>query len=493
MFTSYLACNLGTERGRISLGTLDKGRLNISTLRRFPNTRTEGDDGLEWNIPDLFQHVTDALSEVGRTQETVNGVSCSSWGEDYLLFDPDGALITPVGAPPSKSMAKSMDHLMSRLSPEALYEETGAQLSPYSTLVQLTAEKSRRLSKAGKLMPIADGFNYLLSGEACVEASSASATQLYNPTHKSWSARLIHDTKLPARIFPQVIPGGTVLGPLRKAIADQTRIEDVDVVSSCSHEMAATMAGIPAEPGVNWAFLQMGTHSVIGTELPRACLDSSALRHGFTNEAGYGGTFRLSKPTVGFWILQECRRYWAEQNEELDLEMMMHLAGTADPFECLINPAAAMFLTPGEMPQKIKAFCRDSGQPIPRKPGPIIRCVLESIALYYRKALQDIEAVTGRKIDRLYMLSAGGGAKHPLLNNFIANAVQMPVVLCPEETRAAGNILVQAIALKHIHSLQEARSLAGQTLRCETVQPYAGVWDKAFDKLEQLTEAPAAT
>jgi len=465
----------------------------VSTLREFVNNPTHADDSVQWNIPDLFQHVTDSMTEVARSQEAVNSVSCTSWGEDYMLFDSGGALITPVCAPPSKSMSKSMDHLLSKLSLETLYEETGAQPSPYSTLVQLTAEKSRRLSKAGKLLPVADGFNYLLSGEARVEISSASTTQLYNPIHRNWSARLIHETRLPAKLFPQVVPGGTRLGPLRQAIADQTKIEDVEVVSSCSHEMAATLAGIPAEPGLNWAFLQMGTHSVIGTELPQPVMTDAAMKAGFTNEAGYGGTTRLSKSTVGLMILQECRRYWAERGEDLDLDMMMHLAGVADPFECLINPSAAAFLTPGDMPQKIKAFCRDSGQAIPRKPGAIIRCVLESIALYYRKALLEIEMVTGRKINRLYMLSGRGGAKHPLMNNFIANALQIPLVLCPAETTATGNILVQAIAMKHIGSLEEARSLAAQTLRCETVQPYAGVWDKAFQRLEELTvEQPPA-
>ncbi len=487
MFTSYLACDLGTERGRVSLGTLDKGRLNISTLRRFANHPQRDGDGVQWNIPGLFEQVTDSLTEVARSQETVNGVSCSSWGEDYLLFDSDGALMTPVGSPPSKLMAKGMDHLLSKLSPQMIYEETGVQPTPYSTLVQLIAEKSRRLSKASQLLPIADGFNYLLSGEARVEASSASTTQLYNPTHKAWSARLLYETGLPAKIFPQVVPAGTVLGPLRREIADQTRIEDVDVVTSCSNEMAAMLAGIPVESGVNWAFLQMGTHSVIGTELQQPLLTDTALKAGFTNDAGYGGTTRFWKPTVGFWILQECRRDWAQRGEDLDLEMMMHLAGVADPFECLINPTAPIFLTPGDMPQKIKAFCRDSGQPVPRKPGTIIRCVLESIALYYRKAMQEIETVTGRKMERLYLLSGNQGAKHPLLNNFIANALQVPVILCPEETTAAGNILVQAIALKHIESLEAGRKLASQAVRCETVQPYAGVWDKAFRKLEKLT------
>lgn len=486
MFTSYLACDLGTTEGRISLGTLDKGRLNISTLRRFPNTPIRKNNSVQWNIPDLFQHLTDSLTEVARSQETVNGVSCSSWGEDYLLFDTDGALITPVASPPSESVAKSMDRLLSKMSLEALYEETGVQPTPYSTLAQLTAEKSRRLSKAGKILPVADAFNYLLSGEARVEASSASSTQLYNPKFKGWSARMIHETRLPVEIFPQVVPGGTMLGPLLQEIAEQTNIEDVDVVTSCSNEMAATLAGLPAESGMNWAFLQMGTHSTLGTELPDALLSEAALKAGFTNEAGLGDTIHFSKPTVGFWILQECQRYWSDRGEDLDLEMMMHLAGVSEPFECLIDPTAPIFLTLGDMPLKIKAFCRETGQPLPRKPGPVIRCVLESIALYYRKAVQEMEAITGRKISRLYMLSATGGAKHPLLNNFIANALQTQVILCPEETRAAGNIVAQAIALKHVKSLDEGRKLIAPTLRCETVHPYAGVWDSAFSKLEQL-------
>ncbi len=488
MYTSYLACDLGTEQGRVSLGTLDKGRLNVSTLRRFNNTPTREDDCVQWNIPELFQHVTDSLTEVARTQEAINSVSCSSWGEDYMLFDPRGALITPVCAPSAKSMAKSMDQLLSKLSLETLYEETGVQPTPYSTLMQLNAEKGRRLSKAGKLLPVADGFNFLLSGEARVEISTASTTQLYNPTHKTWSARLLHETRLPLDLFPQVIPAGSVLGPLRQEIAEQTNIQDVEVVTSCSHEMAATLAGIPAEAGVHWAFLQMGTHALIGTELPGALLSETAMKAGFANEAGYGGTVRFSKATVGFWILKECQKYWAERGEDLDLDMMMHLAGVSDPFECLINPADPLFLTPGDMPQKIKSYCRESGQPIPRRPGAVIRCVLESIALYYRKALQEIESVTGRKMARLYMLSGKGAAKHALLNNFIANALQIPVILCPKETTATGNILVQAIALKHVESLDAARRLAGQSLRCETIQPYAGVWDKAFSKLQQLTQ-----
>ena len=110
------------------------------------------------------------------------------------------------------------------------------------------------------------------------------------------------------------------------------------------------------------------------------------------------------------------------------------LAGAAPPFESLINLADPRFLTPGDMPAKVQAYCKETGQTVPRKPGPILRCVLESLALLYRKTLREIEQVTGQKIERLYIV--GGGTKNTLLNHFTANALQLPVVLGPREASA---------------------------------------------------------
>ena len=205
----------------------------------------------------------------------------------------------------------------------------------------------------------------------------------------------------------------------------------------------------------------------------------------FSNETGYGSTIRFTKQTAGFWIVEECRRSWAGTEHDLEPSVIMHLAAQAPPFESLINPMDMRFLTPGDMPLKIKAFCKESGQAVPRKPGPIIRCVLESIALYTRKTLREIEGVTGRRIERLYML--GGGSKNVLLNSFIANALHIPVVIVPEEATAMGNIMVQAIALGHVSSLEEARRIVRESSRFETIQPGAEAWNRAFARLEKLT------
>lgn len=484
METLYVACDLGPERGRIALGNLNKGKLRLSDIRRFPNEPTKDGDDLHWDIPSLYQHMIEGLTEVGRSYETVNSIGCSSWGHDYMLFDSSGALISPTFSQPTPRAKASMDDVLSRVTCETIFDETGFQPAVQSTLFQLGAEKSRRLSKADRLLPVADGFNYLLSGEARVEASIASTTQLFNPFQRAWSKRLVGALRLPSRIFPPVVSSGTVLGPMRKDLAEKTKLEDVNIISSCSHELASAIVGIPATPDVNWAFLRPGTWSIMGVELPDPVINATARELDFANESGYGGTVRFMKQTAGLWMLEECRRAWVGSEQDLDLSVMIHLAAQSAPFESLINPMDLRFLTPGDMPLKIKEFCKETGQAVPRKPGSIIRCVLESVALYYRKTLREIEEVTERRIERLYLL---GGASNQLFNSFIANALQIPVVIVPEEVTVIGNMLVQGIALKHIESLEHARQIVRDSFKFETLHPHAEVWNGAFQRLEQFT------
>jgi rhamnulokinase len=486
METLYVACDLGAERGRISLGNLCNGKLRLSEIRRFPNEPTKDGEELHWDIPNLYQNLIEGLTEVGRSYETVNGVSCSSWGHDYMLFDSGGSLISPTFAQPTPRARATMDDILSRVTCETIFDETGFQPSVQSTLFQLGAEKSRRLSKADRLLPVADGFNYLLSGEARVEASMASTTQLFNPFQRTWSKRLVGALKLPSRIFPPVVASGTVLGPMRQDLAKQTKLEDVNVVSSCSHELASTIVGIPAPEDVNWAFLKPGTLSFMGIELPQPLVNASARELDFANEEGYAGTVRFMKQTAGLWMLEECRRTWVGTERDLDASVMMHLAAQSAPFEALINPMDMRFQTPGDMPLKIKEFCKETGQNIPRKPGAITRCVLESIALYYRKTLLEIEELTERKIQQIYLL---GGGTNQLFNSFITNALQVPVVIVPEELTVIGNMLVQGIALKNIESLEHARQIVRDSLKFETLHPHAEVWNSAYQKLEEFTGA----
>ena len=486
MSNYYVACDLGAERGRVVLGNLNQGTLTISEIRRFQNQPIKEKDSLQWNIPQLYQDTLDGLRAIGGYEEAIDSISCDSWAGDYLLFESDSTLITPTYHPADPRSAEGMQKVLSKVPRQTIYEETGVWPRPANTLFQLGAERSRRLSRAKHLLPVADAFNYLLGGVPRSEISLASTTQLYNPVTKGWSHRLLDALHLPPQLLPPLVPAGTELGALRSEIAQTTGLEDARVVVSCSYEAAAALAGLPIGPGETWAYLELGSRSVMGTELAGPIITDTSCALNFNNEAGYAGSVRFSKQTVGLWILEECRRFWNEKDREIDDTLLAHLAGSAPPFESLINPDDPRFAEPGDMPLKIQAFCRETNQPVPRKPGPVIRCVLESLALQYRKILREIEGLTGRQIERVYLLEA---SDHALLNHFIANALRLPLVVAPTDATAIGNVVVQALTLGHIETLEQAREIVRSSFKVETLVPYATAWDAAYERLTKLCPA----
>src|ERR1051326_2425657 len=265
MTTYYVACDLGAESGRVIMGTLTKGKLLLSELHRFPNPPIEDKGSLYWDIPKLFGETLTGLGRVASREDPVASVCCDSWGVDYMLFEADGSLITPTYHYRDPRCQAGMKEALAKLPWETLYAETGIQKMPINTLFQLVSEKGKRFSRAHQLLPVADGFNYLLSGVAKCEVSMASTTQLYNPVQKDWSEKVTSAFRIPRQLLPPIVRSGTVLGPLRAEIAQQTGLQDVQVIASCSHDTAAAVAGLPARVE-NWAFLSSGTWSLRSEE-----------------------------------------------------------------------------------------------------------------------------------------------------------------------------------------------------------------------------------
>ena len=353
-----------------------------------------------------------------------------------------------------------------------------------NTIYQLGAEPPERLARAKQLLLIGDALNYFCSGVARSEVSLASTTQLYNPTAKTWSKRLLDVLDLRADLFAPICPSGTRLGPLKKNLAAETGLPQIEVVASCSHDTGAAVVAVPANGG-NWAYLSSGTWSLLGVAWPKPVINDDARSLGFTNEAGFGDSVLLLKNIVGLWILQECRRHWAKEGKKYDFAALESMATAAPPFVSLINPDDARFLSPDDMPEKITEFCRETGQPAPASHGACVRCVYESLALFYRVVALRLEWLTGKKIERLHIV--GGGSKDMTLNQFTANALQIPVIAGPVECTALGNILVQAVALGHLPSLAAAREAVRNSFELRTVTPRDSArWDAAAARFEKF-------
>ena len=364
------------------------------------------------------------------------------------------------------------------------FAETGIQFMALNTIYQLGAEPPERLARAKQLLLIGNAFNYFCSGVAKNEVSLASTTQLYNPQTKTWSKKLLDALKLREDLFAPICASGTRLGPMKKNLAAETGLPQIEVIASCSHDTGAAVAAVPAS-GANWAYLSSGTWSIIGVEWPQPVINDQARTLAFTNEIGFGDSVRLLKNIVGLWIVQECRRHWAKEGKNYDFAALEKLAADAPPFVSLINPNDPRFLSPDDMPKKIAEFCAETGQPVPASHGAYMRCIYESLALFYRVVVSRLERLTGKKIERLHIV--GGGSKDMMLNQCAANALKIPVIVGPAECTALGNILVQAIALGHLPSLAAAREVVRNSFELKTVMPQdAAKWNAAAARFEKL-------
>ena len=484
MTTHYLAIDLGADSGRLILGTLDGKQFRMEDIHRFPNIPIKAEGSLQWDIQRLWQEIQTGLAKAAQLKLPIASVSCDSWGVDYLLFDAQDKIINPTFHYRDARCQRGAELVKSKVPWETIFAETGIQFMALNTLYQLGAESPERLAQAKRLLCIGDAINYLLSGVPDMEESLASTTQAYNPVTKTWSKKLLDALHLPARIFPKIVPSGTRLGPLLPELAKTSGLTGVEVIASCSHDTGAAVAAVPAS-GKNWAYLSSGTWSLIGVERATPIITDACRELNYTNEIGFGSTVRLLKNIIGLWLVQECRREWGKAGRQYDFATLEKMAREAAPFVTLINPADSRFLSPDGMPDKIAAQCRENKQPTPANPGATVRCIYESLALFYRRTLRNMEELIGEKIQRLHIV--GGGSRDALLNQFTANALQIPVLAGPVEATAAGNLLVQAIALGHLASLDAARQVIRDSIPLQTYQPAdIASWNQAFVRFEKL-------
>ena len=294
--------------------------------------------------------------------------------------------------------------------------------------------------------------------------------------------------QLPTHIFPEIIEPGQVLAELHSSVTAETGLPAISVVATASHDTAAAVAAVPATQP-NYAYLSSGTWGMVGVELEAPILTAKAQQYQFANEGGVGQTIRFINNNLNLWLLQECRRTWANQGQAHSWDDLAILAEQSEPFVACVDPNAADFFLPASMPQAIQQFCRRTGQAVPQTPGQIIRVVLESLAFRYRTAVDKLSEILERKPEVLHLI--GGGGRNRLLNQFAANATGLPVIVGPFEATSAGNILVQMIALGDLFNLAEGRELVRRSFPTETYAPQnTEEWNEKYQWY--LAKSPSA-
>ena len=488
-----LAMDIGAESGRAMLAQLDAERIALSEMHRFANGAVRLSDGLHWDVLRIWTEVKSSLAQaIHQCGASLASVGIDTWGVDFALLDRTGALLgNPYHYRDSRTDGM-LEEAFRRMPRAQVYGRTGiepAQLATLYQLLSMVTSGSPVLDIAETFLTTPDLLNYWLTGRKGCEFTIASTTQCYNPRLKGWDHELLERMGIPPRIFPAVIQPGTGLGSPLPYVAEEVGLRHgmLTVVAPACHDTASAAAAVPAErPGCAW--ISSGTWSVVGTELNEPVMDDTTLAYRLASEGGVCGTFFLCLNVMGLWIVQECRRVWAGQGEALSYAELAELAERARPFQAVIDPDHAEFFKPGDMPARIQSYCRHTSQAVPESKGAMVRCVLESLALKYRWALERLEEVLRRRLDPLHIV--GGGTQNRLLNQLTADATGRLVLTGPVEATALGNVVMQALALGRIGSLQEGRELIRRSFpleRCEPRTEAQQQWDEAYQRLSSLT------
>ncbi len=503
---AFAAVDLGASSGRVMVGRVrtaaDGPQVDLREVHRFPNGpvavpglgpgRTTGAAAgrdvvtLHWDVLALWRGVLEGLRAAGRQAGALAGVGVDSWAVDHGLLDADGALLGDVVHYRDARTDGVPARVFDVVPADELYARTGLQVQPFNTVFQLVAAQgSARLAAARRMLLVPDLLGAWLTGEQVAEVTNASTTGLLDATTRTWAVDLAARVGVDAGLLAPLREPGTLLGPVRASVVADLGLDGAPPVWTVgSHDTASAVVAVPAQRE-DFAYVSCGTWSLVGLELDAPVLTEASRAANFTNEAGVDGTVRYLRNVMGLWLLQESLRTWREAGTDVDLPDLLAAAARAPGLTTVVDVDDPVFLPPGDVPARIAAAARATGQPVPSSPAATVRCVLDSLALAYRRAVRDAARLADRDVAVVHLV--GGGARNALLCRLTADATGLPVVAGPAEGAALGNVLVQARAAGVLHGgLPDLRDAGarGLDLVRYTPDPAAHArWDAAERRL----------
>lgn len=475
-----LAFDFGASSGRAMIGIYNGETIQLEEIHRFSNDPVMVNGVMYWDTLRLFYEIKQGIIKAKNTGG-FESIGIDTWGVDFGLLDKDGNLLeNPIHYRDERTKGM-LEESFKLISKEEFYDITGNQFMEINTAFQLLSLAKKRpelLERAETLLLTPDLFTYMLTGIKSTEYSIASTTQLLDARTGNWSDQVIGALGLPKKIFTDIVPCATVIGPLSDGICDELGVEKVNVTAVASHDTQSALIAVPATEK-DFIFISCGTWSLLGTELDAPIINEKSEKYNITNEGGYGNTATFLKNIIGLWLIQESRRQWIREGLEYDFGTLESMAKTTEQLKYFIDPDAPEFVPQGNIPRRIQEYCKNTNQSVPESIGEIVRCINESLALKYRMSLEEIEDCTGKTYDTIYMV--GGGTQSQLLCQFTANSCGRRVVAGPVEATVLGNIALQLVASGDVKNLQEARNLIANSQNIKIYEPQdQEQWNQAY-------------
>lgn len=480
MTKRVLAFDFGASSGRAIIGCFDGDKITLEEVHRFSNDPVSVGGTVYWDVLRLFYEIKQGIIKA-KIAGGFDSIGIDTWGVDFGLIDSEGKLMeNPVHYRDARTVGL-VDEAFKTMPKEKLYGITGIQFMELNTLFQLIALKKYRpwmLERADKMLFMPDLFGYMLTGKMCAEYSIASTSQLIDIDKRTWSKEILDAFGIKESVFAPLVQPGTVLGELSKEICEECGVDPVPVISVCGHDTQSAITSVPCEDG-DFAFLSSGTWSLFGTELDKPIVNETSMNINITNEGGFDGSTGFLKNIIGLWLIQESRRQWKREGKEYSYADLEKLALAAEPFKCFIDPDAPEFVPHGNIPERVREFCRKTGQYVPETVGEIMRCIYESLAMKYRLTFEKLRECTERDYPVIHVI--GGGTKDGLLCQMTANSCDRTVKAGPIEATVMGNVAVQLMSNGSVENIGQARKIVADSSELKTFEPKdTDKWAEAY-------------
>ncbi len=470
--TQYLAVDLGATSGRTVLASFDGQRVEMREYTRFENPQLPLGGHIYWDLPHLYNEVLRALRKVKAEGVELQSIGIDTWGCDFAFFGRDGQLLGLPHCYRDPHTDGSMELFFEEHMPQPeVYARTGIQFMPFNSLFQLYTMRRNgceALAHADKILFIPDALIYMLTGEAVMESTVASTSQMLNPQTGDLDEELLKAIGLTRDRFGRLVQPGERVGVLSAQVQETTGLGAIPVIAVGSHDTASAVAAVPATDA-HFAYLSCGTWSLLGVESPTPIINKDSFAENFTNEGGLDHTTRFLKNITGLWIFEQCRKEWdAEGSVPKDVNALNALCMQSG-CQSIIFPDDPRFAHPVSMTAAIRDYLTESGQPLPQTPADYVSIIFRSLAERYRGVVESLRKLTSVDIQRLHVI--GGGSRNEYLMQFTADALQMPVIAGPQEGTALGNALVQVRAAGFVGSLKEMRAVIKNSIELKTYSP----------------------
>lgn len=452
----FLAIDIGASSGRHIVGWLEDGKIHLKEVYRFANGAEKRDGHLFWNAARLEREVVNGLKAAADQGFKPDFIGIDTWAVDYALLDENDEIIGDIYSYRDDRTIASSTDVHGIISFNELYSRTGIQFQQFNTVYQLYSDKiSGRLKKARSFLMLPDYLGYRLTGVKRQEYTNATSTGMVNASTHKWDGDIIKTLGFDANLFGELSQPGTLVGGLKKQVADYVGY-NAAVVLPATHDTASAVLAAPIEFGQ--PYISSGTWSLLGAEQKSAHTDEASRKANYSNEGSINFAFRYQKNIMGLWMLQSIKK----ELGNLSFPELISLARSAEK-GYTVDVNHSIFLSPASM---TAAVCAAVGRALDTPA--LLRTVYDSLALSYKQAVEELESNTGEKYASINII--GGGSRDGLLNELTAKATGKKIITGPVEATAIGNIAMQMVSAGAVKDIAAARDIIRNSFDIKEVQ-----------------------